>query len=152
MRGIETHWALQQNGDRRRPHLEKAVWRRKKRKCKWSSSVISNQLFATPWTVAYQAPLSVDFPGKSTGMGCQFLLQGIFLTQGSNLGLPHCRQILLPSEPPGKPCKGKFIADKARQLKGLAFRAEELSSLLKDGVLRFMGLQRVGHDWETDLK
>ena len=27
-------------------------------------------------------------------MGCHFLLQGIFLTQGSNLGLPHCRQIL----------------------------------------------------------
>ena len=30
-----------------------------------------------------------------------FLLQGMFPTQGSNLGLPHCRQMLLPSEPPG---------------------------------------------------
>ena len=27
-------------------------------------------------------------------MGCHFLLQGIFLTQGSNLGFLHCRQIL----------------------------------------------------------
>ena len=27
-------------------------------------------------------------------MGCHFLLQGIFPTQGSNLGLPHCRQTL----------------------------------------------------------
>ena len=27
-------------------------------------------------------------------MDCHFLLQGIFPTQGSNLGLPHCRQIL----------------------------------------------------------
>ena len=35
-----------------------------------------------------------DFPGKNTGVGCCFLLQGIFLTQGSNLGLPHCRQTL----------------------------------------------------------
>ena len=35
-----------------------------------------------------------DFPGKNTGVGCHFLLQGIFLTQGSNLGLLHCRQIL----------------------------------------------------------
>ena len=26
-------------------------------------------------------------------MGCHFLLQGIFLTQGLNLGLPHCRQM-----------------------------------------------------------
>ena len=43
-----------------------------------------------------------DFPGKSTGVGYHFLLQGIFSTQGSNLGLLHCRQTLLPSEPPGK--------------------------------------------------
>ena len=30
------------------------------------------QLFATPWTVAYQAPPSWDSPGKSTGVGCHF--------------------------------------------------------------------------------
>ena len=35
-----------------------------------------------------------NFPGKSTGVGCHFLLQGIFPTQGSNPGLPHCRQTL----------------------------------------------------------
>ena len=34
------------------------------------------------------------FQVRSTGVGCYFLLQGIFLTQGSNLGLPHCRQTL----------------------------------------------------------
>ena len=33
------------------------------------------RLFATPWTVAYQAPLSMDFPGKSTGVGCHCLLR-----------------------------------------------------------------------------
>ena len=43
-----------------------------------------------------------DFPDKGTGMSYHFLLQGIFPTQGSNPGLPHCRQILLSSEPPGK--------------------------------------------------
>ena len=37
-----------------------------------------------------------DFPGKNTGVGCYFLLQGIFLTQGLNPGLPHCRQTLYP--------------------------------------------------------
>ena len=36
----------------------------------------------------------LDFPGKNTGVGCLFLLQGIFLTQGLNLGLPHCRRTL----------------------------------------------------------
>ena len=35
-----------------------------------------------------------DFPGKNTGVGSHFLLQGIFPTLGSNLGLLHCRQIL----------------------------------------------------------
>ena len=33
-------------------------------------------------------------PGKNTGVGCHALLQGILLTQGSNPGLLHCRQIL----------------------------------------------------------
>ena len=32
-------------------------------------------------------------PAKNTGVGCHALLQGIFPTQGSNPGLPHCRQI-----------------------------------------------------------
>ena len=31
-----------------------------------------------------------DSPGKNTGVGCHFLLQGIIPTQGSNLELPHC--------------------------------------------------------------
>ena len=33
-------------------------------------------------------------PGQNTGVGSLFLLQEIFLTQGSKRGLPHCRQIL----------------------------------------------------------
>ena len=35
-----------------------------------------------------------DSPGKKTGVGCCALLRGIFPTQGSNPGPPHCRQIL----------------------------------------------------------
>ena len=49
-------------------------------------------LFPTLWTIALQAPLSVGFPGKNTGVGSHSLLQGIFLIQGWNLGFPHCRQ------------------------------------------------------------
>ena len=37
---------------------------------------------------------SHDFPGKNAGMGCQAHLQGIFLTQGSDLCLLLSRQIL----------------------------------------------------------
>jgi len=57
----------------------------------------------TPWTVAHQAPLSLNFPGKNTIVGCYFLFQGIFLTQGSNLGLLHCRQILYHLSHQGSP-------------------------------------------------
>ena len=42
-----------------------------------------------------------DSPGKNTGVGGHSLLQVIFLTQGSNPHLVHCRQTL-PSEPSGK--------------------------------------------------
>ena len=35
-----------------------------------------------------------DAPGKNIGVGCHFLLQGIFPTQGLNPGLPHCKQTL----------------------------------------------------------
>ena len=35
-----------------------------------------------------------DFLGKGTGVGCHFLLQGIFPTQGSSPGLLHCKWIL----------------------------------------------------------
>ena len=48
-----------------------------------------------------------DFPGKSTGVGCHFLLQRIFPTQGSNLGLPHCRQTLYHLSHQGSQLKKK---------------------------------------------
>ena len=38
-------------------------------------------------------------PGQNTGVGNCSLLQGIFPTQGSNTGLPHCRQILTSGAP-----------------------------------------------------
>ena len=40
------------------------------------------RLIVTPWTVAHHAPLSMGFPGKSTGVSCLALLQRIFPTQG----------------------------------------------------------------------
>ena len=52
--------------------------------------------FVTPWTAALQAPLSMNFPNKNTGVGYYFLLQGICSTQGSNPHLLQCRWILYP--------------------------------------------------------
>ena len=70
------------------------------------SCVSHVRLFAIPWTIVCQAPLSWDFPLQDTGVSCHALLLGIFPTQGSNpclLRLPHWQAGSLPAEPPGKP-------------------------------------------------
>ena len=62
---------------------------------KWSHSLVSDSL----WPHGLQPTRLLhlwDFPGKSTGVCCHFLLQGIFPSQGSNPGFPHCRQMLYP--------------------------------------------------------
>ena len=53
------------------------------------SSLSHAQHFGTPWNVAHRAPLSIGFPGHEYWVGCHFLLQGIFPTQGSNPSLLH---------------------------------------------------------------
>ena len=55
----------------------------------------------TSWAVACKPPLSIGFPGENTGVGCHFLLQGIFLTQGSNQHLLHWQVDSLPLSHPG---------------------------------------------------
>ena len=58
-----------------------------------SCSVVSDSL--RPYRLEPARLLCLwDSPGKNTGVSCHSLLQGIFLTQGSNLGFPHYRQIL----------------------------------------------------------
>ena len=49
------------------------------------------RLFATPWTAACQAPLSMGFSRQEYWRGLLFSSPGIFPTQGSNPGLPHCQ-------------------------------------------------------------
>ena len=47
----------------------------------------SCRCFETPWTVTHHVPCPRNFPAQNARVGCHFLLQGIFPTQGSNLGL-----------------------------------------------------------------
>ena len=66
-----------------------------------SCSVVSD--FGTPWTVAHPLLCPWNSPGKNTAVGSHSLLQGIFLTQGSNPGLLHCRRILYHLSYQGSP-------------------------------------------------
>ena len=50
--------------------------------------------FATPRTAAHQPPLSMGFSRQEYWSGLPFPSPGNFPTQGSNPGLPHCRQTL----------------------------------------------------------
>ena len=62
-------------------------------KWKWRCSVVSDSLQSHGlWPNRLLHPW--DFPGKNTGVGCHFLLQEIFPTQGLNPGLPCCKQTL----------------------------------------------------------
>ena len=56
-------------------------------------SVVSDSLWSHGLYPS-RLPCPWNFPGKNTGVGCRFLLQGIFLTQWSNPGLLHCRWML----------------------------------------------------------
>ena len=60
-------------------------------------------------------------PGQNTGVGSLFLLQGVFPTQGSNPGLPHCRQTLYQLSHKGSPIK-------LGRRENLLLRSEELWS------------------------
>ena len=45
--------------------------------------------YSPPGSSVHQAPHLVHFPGKNIGVDCHSLLQGVFLTQGSNPSLLH---------------------------------------------------------------
>ena len=61
------------------------------------------QLFATPWTIAYQGPLSTGFSRQEYWSGLQFPSPGNLPNQGIEPGSPSFQADALPSEPPGKP-------------------------------------------------
>ena len=70
---------------------------------KWKS-LSHFQFFATPRNSPWNSP------GQNTGKGSCSLLQGIFPTQGSNPGLPHCRQMLYQLSHHGSPRILEWVA------------------------------------------
>ena len=82
------------------------------------------------WAVACQAPLSMAFPGKNTGVGCHILLQGIFLTQGSNAHLLCLLPWQVGSLPLAPPVKHLGISrGKLLHIRWINNKHEELYSL-----------------------
>ena len=61
------------------------------------------QLFSTPWTIAYQAPPSMEFSRQEYWSGLPFPSPGDLPDPGIEPGSPASQADALPSEPPGKP-------------------------------------------------
>ena len=67
-----------------------------------SSSVVSDSL-VSPWTVAFQAPLSMGFPRQEYWNGLPFPSLGDLPKPGMEPRSPTLQADSFPSEPPGKP-------------------------------------------------
>ena len=105
-----------------------------KEKEKWKS-FSRVRLFVTPWTGLYSPWNS---PGQNTGAGSLSLLQGIIPTQGSNPGLPNCRQILYQLSHQGSPITKKEskqwrvqVERQARMHQGVSLHRKTSLNLLK---------------------
>ena len=68
-----------------------------------ATSFLSDSLCPYGLEPTMQLLCPLDSLGKNTGVGCHALLQGIFLTQESNLGLLHCGQTLYHLSHQGSP-------------------------------------------------
>ena len=135
---IHVHWVV----DGSQPYIHV---------CMFSHSAVSDS--CNPINGLYPARLcSWDSPGKNTGVGCHFLLHGIVPTQGLNPHLLHCQADSLTLRHQGSP---------SYTLLYLYIHICLISTIWVDsvnwwwtgrrGVLLFMGLQRVGHDWAIEL-
>ena len=68
------------------------------------------QLFVIPWTVAYQAPPSMEFSRQEYWSGLPFPSPGDLPNQGTEPMSPTLQADTLPREPPGKPFSDIKIA------------------------------------------
>ena len=68
--------------------------------CSGMSDSLLPHVLHSPW----------NSPGQNTGVGSLFFLQGILPSQGSNPGIPHCRQILYQLSHKGSPRILEWIA------------------------------------------
>ena len=65
------------------------------------------QIFATPWTVTYQSPQSMEFSRQEYWSGLPFPSPGDLPDPGIEPGSPALQTDTLLSDPPGEPDKGK---------------------------------------------
>ena len=89
------------------------------------------RLFATPWTVAYQSPQSMEFSRQEYWSGLPFPSPGDLPNLGIKPGSPALQADALLSEPPGSPFKGGWTEkQEGGKMEGIQEKA--LAILLSD--------------------
>ena len=83
--------------------------------------------FATPWTIAYQFPQSMEFSRQEYWSGLPFPSPGDLPDLGIEPWFPALRAEALPSEPPGKPTRG---LNTATNIAPVSIKRESLLQLL----------------------
>ena len=84
-------------------------------------------------------------PGQNTGVGSLSLLQGIFPTQGSNPGLPHCGQILYQLSHKGSPRMLEWVAHPFYSRSSLIAQVvKNLPAMWETWVPSLLGISPVG--------
>ena len=103
----------------------------KERKCRKWNSLSHVRLFATPWTVAYQSPQSMEFSRQEYWSGLPFPSPGDLPNLGIKPGSPALQADALLSEPPGSPFKGGWTEkQEGGKMEGIQEKA--LAILLSD--------------------
>ena len=118
------------------------------------------QLFATPWTVACQAPLSMEFSRQEYWSGLPCPSPGDLPNPGIESRSPTLLAYSLPTALSPKLAKASYHHITYLSIKGLIFvpegnwapvRARSWWWTGRPHVLQSMGSQRVRHDWATEL-
>ena len=90
-----------------------------------------------------------DSPGQNTGVGCHALLQGTFPTQGSNPGLPHCRQIFQHLNHQVSPEENIIYAKRIEELLRLRMRNTRGKKLIIEWFDKSTGSLQKLINWPT---
>ena len=80
-------------------------------------------------------------PGQNTGVSSLSLLQGIFPNQGSNPGLPHCRQIIYQLSHKGSPYNPHRLGRYQLNTRSLSI-SEVQGTILNNKQITFSSLSR----------
>ena len=105
------------------------------------------RLFATPWTVAYQAPPSMGFSRHECWSGLPFLAPGDLPHPGIEPWSPTLQADALPSEPPGKPLNLTYQRSltSPNQCSLTSCLRKFVSDLFPAGPVKDLGSRAKGH-------